>query len=116
MKLALALTTLIAFAGSLMAARPILCCDYSGGTVTILSAAGEIEWQVEAKQPQDCWQLPSGNILFAYRGGAKEVTREKKVVWEYVASEKVECHGCQPLPDGNVLVIECGSRDRKSVV
>lgn len=109
MKFALVLTTLIVLTGSLLAARPILCCDYSGGTVTILSAAGEIEWQVEAKQPQDCWQLPSGNILFAYRGGAKEVTREKQVVWEYVASEKVECHGCQPLPDGNVLVIECGS-------
>jgi hypothetical protein len=94
---------------SLFAARPILCCDYGGGKVTILSASGEIEWQVEAKSPQDCWQLPNGNILFAYVAGAKEVTRDKKVVWEYKAPEKVECHACQPLPDGNVLVVECGT-------
>jgi hypothetical protein len=43
MKFALVLISFIIFTGSLMAARPILCCDYSGGTVTILSAAGEIE-------------------------------------------------------------------------
>jgi hypothetical protein len=97
-------------AGSLLAARPILCCDYGGGRVTILSATGEIQWQVQAKNPQDCWQLPNGNILFAYVGGAKEVTRDQKIVWEYKAPEKVECHACQPLPDGNVLVVECGTR------
>lgn len=94
---------------SAFAARPILCCDYGGDKVTILSASGEIEWQVEAKRPQDCWRMPNGNILFAYQNGAKEVTRDQQVVWEYKAPEKVECHGCQPLPNGNVLVIECGT-------
>ena len=92
-------------------ARPLLCCDYGGGKITILSASGEIEWQEEAKNPQDCWRLPNGNILFAYVGGAKEVTRDHKVVWEYKAPTdvKVECHACQPLPDGNVLIVECGT-------
>jgi hypothetical protein len=64
---------------------------------------------VEAKNPQDGWQMPNGNILCAYLGGAKEVTRDQKIVWEYKAPEKVECHACQPLPDGNVLVVECGT-------
>jgi hypothetical protein len=109
MKLALVLSALTLLGTSLFAARPILCCDYGGNKVTILSATGEIEWQVEAKHPQDCWRLPNGNILFAYHGGAKEVTRDQKVVWEYIASDKVECHACQPLPDGNVLVVECGT-------
>lgn len=93
----------------LHAARPVLCCDYGGGTVTVLSAAGEIEWQVEAKHPQDCWRLPNGNILFAHQSGAREVTRDKKTVWEYTAPEKIEVHACQPLPDGNVLIVECGT-------
>jgi DNA-binding beta-propeller fold protein YncE len=109
MKLALVLSALTLLGTSLFAARPILCCDYGGNKVTILSATGEVEWQVEAKHPQDCWRLPNGNILFAYHGGAKEVTRDQKVVWEYIASDKVECHACQPLPDGNVLVVECGT-------
>ena len=60
--------------------------------MTILSATGEIEWQVEAKQPQDCWRLPNGNILFAnYLGHGQlgeqpqffEITPDKKVVWAF---------------------------------
>jgi hypothetical protein len=87
-----------------------LCCDYAGGQVCIVSADGNLEWRVEARQPQDCWLLPSGNILFAHRNGAKEVTLSKEVVWEYVAPEAVEVHSCQPLPDGAVLVVECGTK------
>jgi hypothetical protein len=86
-----------------------LCCDYNGGHVTIVAKDGSIEWQVDAKNPQDCWLLPNGNVLFAYLSGAKEVTRDKQVVWEYKAPEKVECHACQPLPNGNVLVVEGGT-------
>jgi len=91
------------------AARPFLCCDYNGNQVCIVAADGSIEWRMEAKNPQDCWRLPSGNILFCHLGGAMEVTKEKKVVWEYKAPEKVECHACQPLPDGKVMVVECGT-------
>jgi hypothetical protein len=111
MKLALVLSALTLLGPSLFAAHPLLCCDYGGGKITLLSASGEIEWQEEAKNPQDCWRLPNGNILFAYVGGAKEITRDHKLVWEYKAPTdvKVECHACQPLPDGNVLVVECGT-------
>ena len=35
---------------------------------------------------------------------------EKKVVWQYESPERTEVHGCQPLPDGNVMVVECGTR------
>jgi hypothetical protein len=87
-----------------------LCCDYSGGQVCIVGADGKLEWRIEARQPQDCWMMPNGNILFAYRNGAKEVTLGKEVVWEYAAPESVEVHSCQPLPDGNVLVVECGTK------
>lgn len=86
-----------------------LNCDYNGGHVSIVAADGSIEWQVDAKNPQDCWLLPNGNILFAYLNGAKEMTKDKQVVWEYKAPEKVECHAAQPLPNGNVLIVECGS-------
>lgn len=87
-----------------------LCCDYSGGQVCIVNTEGTVEWRIEAKQPQDCWLLPNGNILFAYLNGAKEVTPAKEVAWEYVAPAGVEVHSAQPLPDGNVLVVECGTK------
>lgn len=91
------------------AARRFLCCDYNANQVCIVAADGSIEWRYEAKNPQDCWQLPNGNILFCHLNGVKEVTRKNEVVWEYNAPEKVECHAAQPLPDGRVLLTECGT-------
>jgi hypothetical protein len=99
-------------ATSAFAGPRFLCCDYGGDHVSIVAADGSIEWQVDAHSPQDCWLLPNGNILFAYAGGAKEMTKDKQVVWEYKipkADVKVEVHACQPLPNGNVLITEVGT-------
>lgn len=104
-------TVALFLATATQAARPFLCCDYGGGKVCIVSAEGKIEWQYECKNPQDCWLMPNGNILFAHRDGAIEVTRDKQIVWEYKAPTdvKVEVHACQPLPDGRVMIVECGT-------
>ena len=85
------------------AQRPIVCCDYGGDKVCILSADGKIEWKVEAKHPQDCWRLPNGNILFAYQNGAKEVTKDKQVVWEYRQDLKVKNHVRIKQKDGKEI-------------
>src|SRR5947209_5497741 len=73
-----------------------LCCDYQGNKVAIVAADGSVEWEFAAQTPQDCWLLPNGNVLFCYRNGAKEVSREKQVVWEYKAPPPAECQSCQP--------------------
>jgi hypothetical protein len=99
----------LTLAAAAFAGPRFLCCDYGGGKVCIVGADGRIEWRVDVKDPQDCWLLPNKNVLFAYHDGAKEVTPDGKVVWEYKAPEKTECHAAQPLPDGRVLVVECGS-------
>jgi hypothetical protein len=93
------------------AGHPYLCCDYGGGKVCVVTEAGEITWQWDCKSPQDCWKLDNGNYLFCFVNGALEVTPEKKVVWEYKAptDKPVEVHSCQPLPDGNVMITECGT-------
>src|SRR5437868_5380888 len=85
-----------------------LCCDYQGNKVAIIAADGSVEWEFAAQTPQDCWMLANGNVLFCYRNGAKEVSRDKQVVWEYKAPAQAQCHSCQPLPNGHVLVAECG--------
>ncbi|MBI3413723.1 MAG: hypothetical protein HY043_00150 [Verrucomicrobia bacterium] len=85
-----------------------LCCDYQGNKVAIIAANGSVEWEFATQTPQDCWSLPNGNVLFCYSNGAKEVSRDKQVVWEYKAPAQAQCHSCQPLPDGRVLVAECG--------
>ncbi len=105
------LAALFALVSTASAAHPFLCCDYGGGKVCVVSAEGKIEWQWDCKAPQDCWKLPNGNYLFCFVSGALEVTPDKKIVWEYKAPTdvKVEVHACQPLPDGNVMIVECGT-------
>jgi len=85
-----------------------LCCDYQGNKVAIVAPDGSIEWEFPTQTPQDCWMLPNKNVLFVYQNGAKEVSPDKQVVWEYKAPAAAQCHSCQPLPGGNVLVAECG--------
>lgn len=92
--------------------RPMLVADYGGNKVAMVDAAGRIIWQHAAQGAQDVWRLPNGNILFSHLRGAMEVTadQKKQVVWEYRTEAPNEVHNCQPLPDGNVLIGECGSR------
>jgi hypothetical protein len=101
--------------------RSFLCCDHNGGQVCVVAADGTIAWRMAAKNPQDCWKLPNGDILFCHMGGAIEADPDQKIVWEYKAPANTECHACQPLSDGSVLVVECGTSrivevDRKGTV
>ncbi|HEY3320362.1 MAG TPA: hypothetical protein VGP72_07845 [Planctomycetota bacterium] len=106
--------------------HPCVVADYSNGKVCILSADGKIEWEYPAPSCNDLWVLPSGNLLFVTGHGVKEVTRDKKVVFEWkgtpvksVHKEKdgttkevenpSEIYACQRLADGNTFIGECSS-------
>ncbi|MEY4484261.1 MAG: hypothetical protein RL693_1713, partial [Verrucomicrobiota bacterium] len=88
--------------------RRLLVSDYVGNKVAIVSADGRVEWQTPAEKPQDSWLLPNGNVLFSHVHGVREVKPDQSIVWEYIAEAKTEVQGCQPLTDGNVLIVECG--------
>ena len=90
--------------------RRVLVSDYGGDKIAIIAADGRVEWEHPAEKPQDVWMLSSGNILFSHLRGAREVTPGHEVVWSYRAPQEAEVHGCQPLPDGRVLVVECGTK------
>ena len=102
--------------------HPFVCGDYSAGKVALVSAEGKIEWEYPAPNCNDVWLLPSGNLLFVTGKGVKEVTRDKKVVFEHVGtkmetkgrdgktqSSPSEIYACQRLADGNTFIGECGS-------
>jgi len=88
--------------------KAFACADYGGDKIYLVDKAGKITWQYPAARPQDVWVLLNGNILFSHLKGAKEVTHQKEVVWEYKTAEKNEVHACQPLPDGLVMIAESG--------
>jgi hypothetical protein len=83
------------------------CTDYSQGMVFIISEKGKVQWQYPAENCNDLWVLPNGNLLFNTGHGVKEVTRDKKVVFDY--QSKNEIYACQRLANGNTFIGECNS-------
>jgi hypothetical protein len=84
-----------------------VCTDYSQGKVFIVSEQGEVEWEYAAPSCNDLWVLPNGNFLFNTGHGVQEVTREKKVVFNY--QSKSEIYACQRLSNGNTFIGECNA-------
>jgi hypothetical protein len=99
-----AIATLISAAET---SHPFACTDYSQGKVCIVSAEGKVEWEYPATQCNDLWVLPNGNLLFNTGHGVKEVTRTKKVVFDY--QSKSEIYACQRLENGNTFIGECNT-------
>lgn len=87
--------------------HPFACTDYSQGKVFLVGADGKAEWTYDARNCNDLWVLPNGNLLFNTGHGVREVTREKKVVFDY--QSKSEIYACQRLENGNTFVGECNA-------
>ncbi len=83
------------------------CTDYTGGKVFLVGQDGAVTWEYPAPQCNDLWVLPNGNLLFNTGHGVREVTRDKKIVFDY--QSKNEIYACQRLPNGNTFVGECNS-------
>jgi len=84
-----------------------VCTDYSQGKVFIVSREGKVEWEYDAPSCNDLWVLANGNLLFNTGHGAREITREKKVVFDYQSQSEI--YACQRLTNGNTFVGECSS-------
>jgi hypothetical protein len=87
--------------------HPFVCTDYSQGKVFIVSLEGKVEWEYPAPNCNDLWILSNGNLLFNTGHGVKEVTRNKKVIFNY--DSESEIYACQRLADGNTFIAECNS-------
>jgi hypothetical protein len=87
------------------ASHAFACTDYTQGKVLIVSANGAIEWEYPAANCNDLWVLPNGNLLFNTGRGVREVTRDKRVVFNYGSTGEV--YACQRLPNGDTFIGEC---------
>ena len=94
------------FAGVALSAtpgRPFVGATFTSNKIVVVDAAGKVEWEYEAPACMDVWVLPNGNFLYSSRSkGIIELTREKKVVWEYKTAG--ETYTCQRLPNGRTLI------------
>jgi hypothetical protein len=99
-------TSALAEEGSRRVEHAFVCTDYTQGKVLIVSQTGQIEWEFDgATQCNDIWVLPGGNLLFNTGHGVKEVTRDKKVVFDYESDSEI--YACQRLTNGNTFIGEC---------
>jgi hypothetical protein len=99
---------LIAMAGAVAApGHRFACADYTQGKVFVVDETGKVEWSYDAPNANDIWVLPNGNLLFNTGHGVKEVTRGRRVVFDYESASEI--YACQRLPNGNTFVGECNA-------
>ena len=85
--------------------------DIGAKRVFKMSADGKIEWEYPADQCTDIWMQKNGNILMSFTGkkrGAREVSPDKKIVWEYITTSEV--WACQRLANGDTMIGEGSAR------
>jgi len=89
----------------------------TGAESYIASGDGKVVWTYPAGT-RDGWVLPSGNVLLALTkskdlpgGGAVEVTRDGKVVFQYNGTQS-EVNTVQALGDGRYMLTEAGPKPR----
>lgn len=76
---------------------------------------GNILWHHELEKGMECnevTELENGNILYAHRTGAKVITPQHEIVWQYTAPEGTELQSASLTKDGNYLLGQCGNPAR----
>jgi hypothetical protein len=84
----------------------------AGDKVFTLEPDKSVSWVLDGQRLLfDAWPLANGNVLFSSKFAVYEVNPEKQVVWQYDVEpdSSNEIDACQPLDNGNVLIMDSGS-------
>jgi hypothetical protein len=101
--------------GNGLAQHDFLCSGEAHEERLSLVRGGRVVWSYTHPgrgEISDTVLEPSGHILFAHQFGITEITRDKKVVWNYDAPAHTEIHTAQPLGTNRVFFIENGNPAR----
>lgn len=77
--------------------------------------SNQLIWTHQLEKGDDCNDLEvtkSGNILMAYKGGARMITRDHKVLWDFKVEPKQELYTATELKNGNILLAVCANPSR----
>jgi hypothetical protein len=74
---------------------------------------GKVAWSHTISEKDnyfvDATMLSSGNVIYARKHGATEITPDKRIVWNYDAPPGTEIHSVQPIGTDKALVMQCGN-------
>lgn len=76
---------------------------------------GEIEWSHKLDKGTECNDAEvtkEGNILIAYKKGAKLITKNQEIIWDFKAETGQELFTATQLPNGNYFLAACAQPAR----
>jgi len=76
---------------------------------------GKVEWKHSLEKGEECNTVAltkDGNVLYSYKKGAKVVTWDHQVVWDFPAPDKTELQSATILRNGGFLLGICGNPAR----
>lgn len=76
---------------------------------------GRVEWKHALEKGEECNAVAmtrKGEVLYSYKRGAKLVTLDHRVVWDYLAPDGTELQSATLLHNGGVLLGICGNPAR----
>lgn len=113
---ALVLSILLTCCGADPDAKPTVRHSFfiAGPTFTgIIDEEGKESWNAGRPAARDGYVLPGGNVLIAWSDVVQELTRERKVVFEYRKSpDNAEIGTAERLANGHTLITELGPQPR----
>ena len=94
----------------------IAVCGCSWDQVAIVDKeSSAIEWIHQLQEGDDCNDIEitqNGDILYAYKGGARLVNRAHKVLWDFKVEKGEELNTATELPTGEFLLAVCSHPSR----
>ncbi|SVD83285.1 uncharacterized protein METZ01_LOCUS436139, partial [marine metagenome] len=121
LRFTLLLPFLLAFTYAQAERLVLVSASYGKNVIAITDADGKVLWSHKTagrdkghSGHHDVHMLPNGNILFHDTWTTlKEITLDKKVVWEYDCAnsngnkgKRVDVHAFARLPNGNTAIVE----------
>jgi len=74
-----------------------------------------IEWIHQLQKGDDCNDVEitkAGNVLYAYKGGARLVSKSQELIWDFRVENEQELYTATELPSGEFLLGVCANPSR----
>jgi hypothetical protein len=83
--------------------------------VIVDKKTNSVEWAHQLQKGDDCNDVEitkAGNILYAYKGGARLITKSQNIVWDFKVEKGQELYTATEMPTGEYLLAVCAKPSR----